>query len=327
MVLKVAPPLVVETKHLDQFVEIMERILVKTVQGAGKRASIAMAVVAMFWLTPSGSLAQAQVQLANATVLAPSAASESALPDAPSATREPQSNEFLGGVGTAARTIGEDELHILKAPFKKSAIKWDILFVGATGALIATDERVAHAVPTSRHQTGLDVSDAGAYASAAIAGGIYLIGLSTRDEHAQETGIRTAEATLDSVIFYAAAKAILQRQRPYTGAGEGRFFSGNWSSGSFPSGHAMFTWTIASSVAHQYHSLPMQLLMYGMATAVSTTRVTSGQHFPSDVFVGSTLGYLVGAYVAHKPENGFPIRSQNKIKRVQNAILEHVAIQ
>jgi hypothetical protein len=43
--------------------------------------------------------------------------------------------------------------------------------------------------------------------------------------------------------------------------------------------------------------------------------------------VGSTLGYLVGAYVAHKPENGFPIRSQNKIKRVQNAILEHVAIQ
>ena len=139
----------------------MERILVKTVQGAGKRASIAMAVVAMLWLTPSGSLAQAQVQLANATVLAPSAASESALPDAPSATREPQSNEFLGGVGTAARTIGEDELHILKAPFKKSAIKWDILFVGATGALIATDERVAHAVPASSHQTGLDVSDAG----------------------------------------------------------------------------------------------------------------------------------------------------------------------
>jgi membrane-associated phospholipid phosphatase len=198
--------------------------------------------------------------------------------------------------------------------------------VGATGVLIANDESVLYQVPVSWHSTGRDISDACTYGSAAIAGGIYFTGLITRDEHAQEAGIRTAEATADSVILYSAMKAIFQRQRPYSGVGEGKFFAGNWSNGSFPSGHAMFTWTIASTVAHQYHSVPLDILMYGLATTVSTTRVTAGQHFPSDVFVGSVLGFLIGNYVAHKPESGFPIRRQNKFRRVPDAVLDHVSI-
>ena len=89
----------------------------------------------------------------------------------------------------------------------------------------------------------------------------------------------------------------------------------------------MFTWTIASTVAHEYHSPWLKVLMYGLATSVSTTRVTSREHFPSDVFVGSVLGYGIGAYVAHKdgPKAPSP-HSENKIKRVQNAILQRVAI-
>jgi hypothetical protein len=243
-----------------------------------------------------------------------------------SSTQPKESRSFGETLGTIGKTIGGDEWHFIKAPFKKSAIKWDILMVGATTALIATDERVLHQVPTSWHQTSINISDATLYATAATAGGIYLTGLVTKNEHAQETGIRTAEATVDSVIMYGAMKAILQRQRPFTGAGEGRFFSGNWTNGSFPSGHAMFTWTIASTVAHQYHSLPLDLLLYGLATTVSTTRVTAGQHFPSDVLVGSVFGYLIGDYVAHKPESGFPIRRASRLQHVRNAVLEHVAI-
>jgi membrane-associated phospholipid phosphatase len=244
----------------------------------------------------------------------------------PSTTPPLQSGAFGDKLATIGKTIGQDELHIIKAPFKKSAIKWDIAMVLATGALIATDERVIHDVPTSWHQTGLDISDSGTYGMAAIAGGIYLTGLITKDQHAQQTGILTAEATADSVIFYGVMKAITQRQRPYTGAGEGRFFSGNWTNGSFPSGHSMFAWTIASTIAHQYHSVPLKILLYGIATTVSTTRVTAGQHFPSDVFVGSIFGYLIGDFVAHKPASDFPVRSQGKAQRVENAVLQHVTI-
>ena len=259
--------------------------------------------------------------VAGASTQASSSASTT-LPDDPS-TVAPPSESFIGAVGSAGRVIGEDEWHFIKAPFHKKAIVWDALFLGATGVLIANDESVLYQVPKSWHSTSLNISDAGVYGVSAIAGGIYLTGLFTKNEHEQEVGIRTAEATIDSVIIYGVAKAIFQRQRPYTGVGEGKFFSGNWTNGSFPSGHSMFSWTVASAVAHQYHSIPLDILLYGIAGTVSTTRVTAGQHYPADVFVGGVLGYLIGDYVAHKPENVGPIRA-GKVQRVRDAVLQHV---
>ncbi len=279
--------------------------------------SLTLAVVLLF--SPSALLAQTP-----SSTSSPSAAPETATqPSAPSIESESFDNPVVG----VGRTIGQDEIHILKAPFKKSAIKWDILVVGATTALAATDadEHLLQDVPVSWHQSNREISNAFTFGSAAVVGGIYLTGLITRNAHEQEVGIRTAESTIDSIILYSALKAILQRGRPYTGPGEGKFFTGNWTNGSFPSGHAMFTWTIASTVAHQYHSIPLDLLMYGMATTVSVTRVTAGQHFPSDVLVGSVFGYFIGDYVAHKPASRFPVRV-SKFARARDAVLQHVSI-
>ena len=245
-------------------------------------------------------------------------------------------------MATVVKTIGEDEGNILKAPFETKSLGfsngtpfrnktlfWDSLVVGATGVLIANDESVAQQVPVSWHQTGVNISDACTYSTAAAAGGIYLTGLFTHDEHAQRTGVLAAEASIDSFLLYGSMKLIFTRQRPYTSPDDGKFFAGNFSGGSFPSGHSAFAWTLASVVAHEYPKWPVELLMYGLATTVSTTRVTGGQHFPSDVFVGSTLGYLVGRYVANKDKqtHNLPPHSGNRVKRLPNAILEHVAIQ
>jgi len=250
------------------------------------------------------------------------------LPDAPSAQQT--SEGFVQQLGTAAKTIGSDELHFLKWPLQPKALKWDALFLGATAVLIANDESVLYQVPQSWHSTSVTLSNAALGADAGIAGGIFVTGLITHDEHAQETGIRSGEAALDSLILFSAAKAIFQRQRPYTGVGEGRFFSGNWTNGSFPSGHSMFTWTIASTVAHEYRPLWLKVLVYGLATTVSTARVTAREHYPADVFVGGVLGYGVGAYVANRgtynKAQSHPF-SQRRIKRVQNAVLEYVSIQ
>jgi len=38
---------------------------------------------------------------------------------------------------------------------------------------------------------------------------------------------------------------------------------------------------------------------YAFALAISASRVTARRHFPSDVIVGSTFGYLIGRYVVH----------------------------
>jgi membrane-associated phospholipid phosphatase len=43
-----------------------------------------------------------------------------------------------------------------------------------------------------------------------------------------------------------------------------------------------------------------KITVYGLATGVSLTRVLAKQHFPSDVLVGSAVGWLVGRYVFRK---------------------------
>jgi len=284
-------------------------------------------ILALIPLLPSWAIAQTTsvtVPLPIAPVLA---ASDAVLPDAPSASRVVQSNSFAGGLGSAAKTIGSDELYFLKWPFKKSSIKWDVLFLGATGVLIANDESVLYQVPASWHSSSNTLSNAALGTTAGTAAAIFVSGLVTGDDHAKETGIRSAEAAVDSTILFGAAKAIFARQRPLTGEGEGKFFSGNWAHGSFPSGHATLTWAVASTVAHEYHSPWVAIAMYGLGITVSTSRVTAGQHFPADVFAGSVLGYGVGTYVAHKPGATNSLSpSKSMIRRLPDAILEHVSI-
>jgi membrane-associated phospholipid phosphatase len=64
---------------------------------------------------------------------------------------------------------------------------------------------------------------------------------------------------------------------------------------------------MAHVVANRYPSWHTRVLVYGLATTVSASRVMARKHFPSDVLVGSTLGYLIGGYVVHK--RGEPSRS------------------
>ncbi len=259
---------------------------------------------------------------------APSTSQFGALPDAPSTSRESEAKSLTGGAEKLVKTIGLDEWHIIKAPFQKKALVWDAVVLGATGVLIANDESVAHQVQTQWHDTSINVSSATVYATAATAGGIYVTGLFTHSDHAQETGIRSAEAAIDSALLYGAMKAIMARQRPYMGNGDGKFFSGNWSSGSFPSGHSTMAWTLASVVAHEYPSWPVRILMYGLATTASTARVTAGVHFPADVFAGGVMGYLIGDYVASKPsaKKISTAQSHSRIRRMPEAVLQHVAI-
>jgi membrane-associated phospholipid phosphatase len=231
-------------------------------------------------------------------------------------------------LGRGALTIGRDELTFIKGPFHTKNLKWDALFVAAMAPLIATDEHVAQQVNPAWHDTSITISNAMVGVDAATAGTIFVAGLITDNTHAKDTGVASARAAADSFLLLAAMKPIFARERPYSGAAEGKFFSGNFTGGSFPSGHSMFTWTIASVIAHEYPKWPVALAMYSVATAASTTRVTGGVHFPSDVVAGAAFGYLIGRYVArqdnHLPGDE-PLHTKSRMTRVEDAILSRVS--
>jgi membrane-associated phospholipid phosphatase len=184
---------------------------------------------------------------------------------------------------------------------------WLVPLAGVTIGLFATDQSTMTALPKtgSLVTRSNSFSNYGLGAFAAVAGGSYLLGSWHHDDHMKETGILSGEALLDSTIFVEGLKYTLSRAAPDQGANPGHFFAGG--GGSFPSFHAAAAWSIAGIVAHEYPGRLTQFLAYGLATAVSLSRVTARQHFPSDVLVGSFSGWMISQQVYrahHDPENG-----------------------
>ena len=90
---------------------------------------------------------------------------------------------------------------------------------------------------------------------------------------------------------------ITNRERPNKLAGDGGFWDGGKS---FPSGHAMTSWALAAAIANQYPDKKwIRITGYSVAGAISVSRVGGLNHFPSDVLIGSSLGWLIGHYVSH----------------------------
>src|SRR5216683_1003069 len=130
-----------------------------------------------------------------------------------------------------------------------------------------------------------------------IGGGMWVWGHLTHDDHKIETGILAGEAAIDSLVPVEGMKYAFGRERPLEDNYRGRFGQGGVS---FPSEHAAAAWSIASVIAHEYPGPLTSLFVYGLASAVSASRITGKQHFPSDVLVGSAIGWLEGMYVYRK---------------------------
>ena len=193
-----------------------------------------------------------------------------------------------------------DQAGIYAAPFRSSELKWVIGLPAVTLGLIAIDKHASGALSRSGTSASTDISDVGLFATAGAVGVLLLDGETRGDSHALETGVLGAEAMANSGVVYAALQLITERQRPLQGTGKGNFFQTSGLDNSFPSGHSIVTWTAASTIAHEYPKPWVEWLTYGTATAVSVARFTSLQHFPSDVVVGSTLGYLIGRHIFHE---------------------------
>ncbi len=198
------------------------------------------------------------------------------------------------------KNLLKDQKAIWTSPFHLRG--HDAVWLGplgyATTVMIATDRDSADEIGESRGglNTSRDISYIGsAYGIATVAGTFYLAGRATHNERARETGILGAEAFIDSGIVVAALKGITQRPRPTAGEDRGKFFhEGN----SFPSGHSIESWSLATVVANEYHDNRLiQITAYGLASAVSISRFTGHNHFLSDVLVGSAMGYGIGRYV------------------------------
>lgn len=181
-----------------------------------------------------------------------------------------------------------------------------IATVGATGGLIAAD---SHIMVHLRNTNAFDEFDEifsgtnTGVVTALIPSAFYLYGLAHKSSYAQQTGLLAGEAYLDSAIPGVVMKLVSRRLRP-SGVPPANdfsdtFFKSNVSvfgkGSGFPSGHAAGIFAVATVVSERYRKQHrwVPFVMYGLAAAISFSRVPTFAHFPSDVFVGAVLGYTI----------------------------------
>ncbi|HET7102170.1 MAG TPA: phosphatase PAP2 family protein, partial [Terriglobia bacterium] len=221
----------------------------------------------------------------------------------PQSTPAPDAYRNQLGLPMVKRIAG-DQKAIWTSPFhlRLHDANWLVPLGGLAAALLATDTATSRSLVNSpdRISQSRSFSNMGAVSLIGAAGGLYLLGKIKHNEHMRETGLLSGEAVIGSYLAATAVKAAAGRERPYVGNAEGRFWQGG---NSFPSEHAAAAWSAAGVLAHEYPGPLTKLFAYGLASAISASRVTGQEHFPADVLVGSVLGYLVAQHVYHAHHN------------------------
>ena len=175
---------------------------------------------------------------------------------------------------------------------------WLVPLAATSGVLIGSDQHSMERARSNADAVSLsnNVANGGLAALTALPAAMYLWGALRGAPRAHETGLLAGEAMVNSLAVNEALKVVFGRERPTLTDGQGRFWQ-DFGNASFPSIHSTLSWTAASVIAHEYPGGLTALLAYGTASAVSISRVTGRQHFPSDVVVGSALGWLIGRHI------------------------------
>jgi len=186
--------------------------------------------------------------------------------------------------------------------------------LGVSAALIATDPHSAPPFRTTTDFSGFNrvFSETNtAVFIAAVPAAMHGVGWLRNDSYAKETALLAAEAFADGFLLDIPFKAITGRKQPLAYSGNGpytdSFFNGThnpFHSGGFYSVHAMAATAVATVIARRYgHHRWVPFAAYGLAGAISFSRITGSNHFPSDVFFGGAMGFVISRYVVLPARN------------------------
>ncbi len=193
---------------------------------------------------------------------------------------------------------------------KPSALLPTAAFLLIGTALVAgADPPVAHYFRNTTAFNGFNRSMPSTGTSAAIVAApfaLYGAGLLRKDSKMTSTALLAGEALADSEILTEILKPAVSRRRPSSLAPGGNFADtfaegGNRfssSRNSFPSGHAITAFAVATVVSRRYGKQHrwVPIVAYGASAAIGLSRLTRSAHYTSDVFVGAFLGYSISRF-------------------------------
>ena len=207
-------------------------------------------------------------------------------------------HEFGRDTWSEASQFGHGLKAVPRSSVRPGNLKWELPILAATGVLIAKVDRPAdnRIQSTSLQQTAGRWSNIGlglAVGSAALA---YGVGCGKHHSYLRDTGFKALAAMGAAGTVDLALKLAFDRQFPYTPNSTGKFWGGGRA---FPSGHSATSFAFAAVIAHRYPKNKwIKWGAYALAAGVSLSRYPAKKHYPSDILMGATLGYVTGTYLA-----------------------------
>jgi hypothetical protein len=217
---------------------------------------------------------------------------------APPAVSQNQ-EQHRGVVSRSVKRTLEDQKELYLAPFKPSNFKWDALVLGGAAGLLVADRHIENGLPGGRYTFYQDSSNIAIGSLGAALAGVWIYGIKGDHLHAKELGDLELETLVNTFLIYTPMQFIAGRQRPGEGNGHGDFLRHHAMNTSFPGGHAMFAWAMATVAAKEYPKPWVKTLVYTAALTVTAGRFLARDHWSSDMFVGSALGIAIGTYIFH----------------------------
>lgn len=128
-----------------------------------------------------------------------------------------------------------------------------------------------------------------------ISGGIYGVGLLTKNEKVRKTAILIITSAAVSGLIQSVTKTVIGRARPSNGADkfDFDFFSNEAGYHSLPSGHTVLTFSMAHSIAKQFESIWIKAGIYGLASIPPISRLWADAHWFTDVALGAVISIAV----------------------------------
>lgn len=125
--------------------------------------------------------------------------------------------------------------------------------------------------------------------------GIYGYGLFAKNEKFRHTGVLIISSAVATGFLQTILKNAVGRARPSTGFGKNAFdpFSKESFYHSFPSGHAILSFTASHAIAKQFDNLWIKGGIYGVGLIAPISRLWIDAHWLTDVVAGMVISIVV----------------------------------
>ncbi len=211
----------------------------------------------------------------------------------------------------AGKVFLYDTGYILTSPLRittRQALVWGGI-LATTVVLYNNDQAILDAVHDSRDKPGIKwFHELGEFFEPAGHMGVmnkyYFAGLAVSYGVGSDKSTRIFGEILEAHFIAGMGKVAIQsvvgRRRPHEG--EGPYSFGNDDATSFPSGHSINIFQLATILSHHAKRTWFTIGAYTIASAVGVQRVASDAHWPSDVLLSAAFGTAVARAVVNLHE-------------------------